>query len=131
MKFTLPAGNATEVGFSNSFVFALNLSLDLPVNLPKFFKVKPYFDLGYFKDTRPASLRSTTNTLMSGGIQWDLFGDAVSIYVPVYFSGKPLDEDPNSFKALMSKRGSFLDRITFSLNLKELNPRKLIRSIAN
>ncbi len=124
MKFTLPAGNATEVGFSNSFVLALNISLDLPVNLPKFFKVKPYFDLGYFKDTRPVSLRSATNTLMSGGIQWDLFGDAVSIYVPVYFSGKPLDEDPNSFKALMSKRGGFLDRITFSLNLKELNPRK-------
>ncbi len=131
MKFTLPAGNTTEVGFSNNFVFALNLSLDLPVNLPKFFKVKPYFDLGYFKDTRPASLRSATNTLMSGGIQWDLFGDAVSIYVPVYFSGKPLDEDPNSFKALMSKRGGFLDRITFSLNLKELNPRKLIRNVAN
>ena len=128
MKFTLPAGNPTEVGFSNSFVFALNLSLDLPVNLPRFFKIKPYFDLGYFNDTRPASLRSATKTLMSGGIQWDIFGDALSIYVPVYFSGKPLDEDPNSFKALMSKRGGFLDRITFSLNLKTLNPRKLIRN---
>ncbi len=131
MKFTLPAGNPTEVGFSNSFVFALNLSLDLPVNLPRFFRVKPYFDLGYFNDTRPASLRSATKTLMSGGIQWDIFGDALSIYVPVYFSGKPIDEDPNSFKALMSKRGGFLDRITFSLNLNALNPRKLIRNAVN
>lgn len=131
MKFTLPAGNATEVGFSNSFVASLNLSLDLPVNLPRFFRLKPYFDLGYFKDTRPASLRSATNTLMSGGVQWSILGDALSIYVPVYFSGKPLEEDPNSFRALMSKRGGFLDRITFSLNLKELNPRELIRSIAN
>ena len=128
MKFTLPAGNPTEVGFSNSFVLALNLSLDLPVNLPHFLKLKPYFDIGYFDDTRPASLRSATKTLMSGGIQWDIFGDVLSIYVPVYFSGKPLDEDPNSFKALMSKRGGFLDRITFSLNLKTLNPRKLIRN---
>ena len=131
MKFTLPAGSTTEVGFSNSFVFALNLSLDLPVNLPRFFRVKPYFDLGYFNDTRPASLRSATKTLMSGGIQWDIFGDALSIYVPVYFSGKPLDEDPNSFKALMSKRGGFLDRVTFSLNLNALNPRKLIRNAVN
>jgi hypothetical protein len=131
MKFTLPSGNPTEVGFSNSIVAALNLSLDLPVNLPRFFRIKPYFDLGYFKDTRPASLRSATNNLMSGGVQWSLFDDALSIYVPVYFSGKPLEEDPNSFRALMSKRGKFLDRITFSLNLKELNPRKLLRSIAN
>ncbi len=131
MKFALPAGNPTEVGFSNSFVGALNLSLDLPVNLPSYFKIKPYFDLGYFKDTRPASLRSATNTLMSGGVQWSLFGDALSIYLPVYFSGKPLTEDPNSFRALMQKRGSFLNRITFSLNLRELHPNKLIRSIAN
>jgi hypothetical protein len=131
MKFTLPAGNPTEVGFSNSFVGSLNLSLDLPVNLPAFFKIKPYFDLGYFKDTRPVSLRSATNTLMSGGVQWSIFGDALSIYVPVYFSGKPLEEDPNSFRALMSKRGKFLERITFSMNLKELNPKKLIRGIAN
>ncbi|MBL7815774.1 MAG: M1 family metallopeptidase [Saprospiraceae bacterium] len=130
MKFALPAGNPTEVGFSNSFVASLNLSLDLPVNLPSFLKLKPYFDLGYFDDTRPTSLRSATKTLMSGGIQWSLLGDAVSIYVPVYFSGKPLEEDPNSFKALMSKR-TFLERITFSLNLKELNPRKQIRRLAN
>ena len=131
MKFTLPAGNATEVGFSNSFVLALNLSLDLPVTLPQFFRIKPYFDLGYFDDTRPASLRSATKMFASGGVQWSIFGDAMSIYVPFYFSGKSLEEDPNSFRALMSKRGGFLDRITFSLNLKELNPRKLIRQIAN
>lgn len=131
MKFTLPAGNATEVGFSNSFVVALNLSLDLPVNLPKFFRIKPYFDIGYFDDTRPASLRSATKFLASGGVQWSILGDAVSIYIPVYYSGKPLEEDPNSFRALMSKRGGFLDRITFSLKLTELNPSKLIRQIAN
>ena len=134
MKFTLPGGdiaNITQVGFSNSFIASLNLSLDLPVNLPRFFKIKPYFDIGYLDDTSPVGQRTGTNMLASGGVQWSLFGDAFSIYIPVYFSGKPLEEDPNSFKALMSKRGGFLDRITFSLKVSELNPRKLVRLIAN
>jgi hypothetical protein len=129
MKFTLPEGNPFEVGFSNSMIASLNLSFDLPVSLPRFLKIKPYFDLGYFQDTRPESLRANANKLASGGIQWQPFGDVLNIYVPLYFSGKPLEEDPNSFRAYMSKNGDFFQRITFSLDLKSLNPKTLIHRL--
>jgi Peptidase family M1 domain len=119
MKFVLPAGATTRLGFSNSFVASLNLKLDLPVNLPRFLQLKPYFDIGIFADKR--ALPSDQTLLMSGGIAWELFGDAAAIYFPVYFNGN--SDDPNSFNATAkTQRGSYKDRITFSLDLRKLNP---------
>lgn len=119
MKFVLPAGATTRLGFSNSFVAALNLKMDLPVNLPRFLQLKPYFDIGYFADKR--ALPSDQTLLMSGGIAWELFGDAAAIYFPLYFNGS--SDDPNSFNAsAVAQRGKYAERITFSLDLKEFNP---------
>ena len=115
MKFALPSGSRTELGLSNKVVAALNLKIDLPVNLPRFLQLKPYFDVGYF------SSKSSQELLMSGGIAWELFGEAAAIYFPVYFNGE--SEDPNSFRSYAtSLRGNYRDRITFSLNLKKVNP---------
>ena len=119
MKFILPAGATTRLGFSNSFVAALNLKMDLPINLPRFLQLKPYFDIGYFADKR--ALASDQTLLMSGGIAWELFGDAAAIYFPVYFNGS--SDDPNSFNtSATSQRGKYQDRITFSLDLRKFNP---------
>ena len=126
MKFNLPEGSGTEVGFSNSFVASMNLKLDLPVDLPKFFRIKPYLDFGYFDDKRPESLRSTDLLLISGGLAWEL-GDYFGIYVPIYFSGSA--DDPNSFKSLVNRRGDFLSRVTFNLNLNQLNVLKIIKNL--
>jgi Peptidase family M1 domain len=119
MKFVLPAGATTRLGFSNSLVGALNLKMDLPVNLPRFLQLKPYFDIGYFADKR--ALPSDQTLLMSGGIAWELFGDAAAIYFPVYFNGS--SDDPNSFySTAVTQRGNYRDRITFSLDLRKINP---------
>jgi Peptidase family M1 domain len=130
-KFVPPQGSRFAVGFSNDFVAALNLKLDLPVSLPAFLQLKPYFDMGYFKDRRSQAERASTNFLASGGIAWELMGGAVQIYAPLYFSGKSADEDPNSFRALMTRRGKFHERMTFSLDLKRVNPRKFLNNIQN
>jgi hypothetical protein len=128
MKFVLPAGATTRLGFSNSFVAALNLKMDLPVNLPRFLQLKPYFDIGYFADKR--ALPSDQTLLMSGGIAWELFGDAAAIYFPVYFNGS--SDDPNSFNAAaVSQRGNYKDRITFSLDLRKFNPLAWMKGLFN
>ena len=126
MKYNLPEGSGTEVGFSNSFVASMNLKLDLPVDLPQFFMIKPYLDFGYFDDKRPESLRSTDLLLVSGGLAWEL-GDYFGIYVPIYFSGS--EDNPNSFKSLVNRRGNFLSRVTFNLNLNQLNVLKIIKNL--
>lgn len=126
MKFVLPKGATTSLGFSNKFVASLNLKMDLPVNLPRFLQLKPYFDIGYFKDQRP--LPSDQTTLMSGGIAWELFGEAAAIYFPVYFNGQ--SEDPNSFRSTaVTQRGKYVERITFSLDLKKLNVLNIMKNL--
>ena len=119
MKFVMPSGNWNKLGISNDFVASLNLKIDLPVNLPRFLQLKPYFDIGYFTDKRLADAADQT-LLMSGGIAWELFGEAVAIYFPVYFNGS---DEPNNFKSYtITQRGNYRERITFSLNLKKVNP---------
>jgi hypothetical protein len=126
MKFVLPTGSTSKLGYSNSFVASLNMKIDLPVNLPRFLQLKPYFDIGYFADKR--ALPSDQTLLMSGGIAWELLGDAVAIYFPVYFNGS--SEDPNSFySSAVTQRGNYRDRITFSVDLKKLNPLAWMKAV--
>jgi hypothetical protein len=125
MKFRLPANQTTSLGFSNRFVAALNLSTDLPLPLPDLFNVKPYFDLGYYAQPRQSGVPQTNSTLMNGGLELNI-GNIASIYFPVYFSGKPFAEDPNSLRALMSNL-RYAERMTFSLRLKDLNLLKILQ----
>ena len=124
LKYALPEGDETRIGYSNNFIASLNLKAHLPVKLP--LDIKPYFDIGYFSDTRPGGERTTSQWLMSGGLSWEL-SDYFGIYVPLYFSGK--STDPNSLHSIMTRRGGFLSRVTFSVNLKKLDLRRMIKAI--
>ncbi len=128
MKIILPQGSETAIGFSNNFVGALNLKFDMPVDLPLGLKLRPYLDLGYFDDTRPEGIRSSTTFLASGGLSLEI-GDYFGIYMPLYFSGS--EDDPNSLKSLVKQRGDFASRISFNLNLKALNPLKFIKTVVD
>ncbi len=125
LKFALPEGEETRIGYSNNFVSSLNLKTQLPFKLP--LDIKPYFDVGYFSDTRPGGERTTSQWLMSGGLSWEL-NDYFGIYVPLYFSGKK--DDPNSFHSIMTRRNGFLSRITFNLNLRKLDLRRLLDNLS-
>ncbi|MDZ7876344.1 MAG: M1 family metallopeptidase [Saprospiraceae bacterium] len=128
MKYVLASGSATQLGASNDFVAALNFKMDLPVKLPQFLQLKPYFDMGYFTDKR--AVASDQKLLMSGGIAWEIFGDAAAIYFPVYFNGA--SDDPNSLHAYaVTQRGKYINRVTFSLNLKKMNPLGLMKGVLN
>jgi hypothetical protein len=128
MKYVLASGTSTKLGVSNDFVAALNLKMDLPVNLPQFLQLKPYFDMGYFTDKR--AIASDQKLLISGGIAWEILGDAAAIYFPVYFNGQ--SDDPNSFRTYaVAQRGKYRDRITFSLDLKKANPLAWMKGLLN
>ena len=124
LKFALPEGEEKNIGYSNNFVAAVNMKAQLPFKLP--LDIKPYFDFGFFSDTRPGGERSTSQWLASGGLCWEV-NDYLGIYAPFYFSGK--SSDPNSFRSIMMRKGDFLSRITFSLNIKKLDLRRLINNL--
>ncbi len=124
LKFALPQNDETRIGYSNNFVASLNLKAQLPVKLP--LDIKPYFDIGFFSDTRPGGERTTSQWLMSGGLSWEL-NEYLGIYVPFYFSGK--QDDPNSFHSIMTRRGGFLSRITFNLNLRKLDLMHILKNM--
>ena len=124
LKFALPAGETSRTGYSNNFIAALNLKTQLPLKFD--LGIKPYFDIGFFSDTRPGGERTKSQWLASGGVAWE-FEDYFGIYLPLYFSGEKTD--PNSFYSIMTRRGGFLSRMTFSINLKKLNVLQLLKKV--
>ena len=124
LKFALPAGEGSRVGYSNNFITSLNLKTQLPLKYD--LGIKPYFDIGFFSDTRPGGERTKSQWLASGGVAWE-FEDYFGIYLPLYFSGEKID--PNSFHNIMTRRGGFLSRMTFSLNLKKLNILQFLKKV--
>jgi hypothetical protein len=124
LKFALPTGETSRVGYSNNFIASLNLKSQLPLKYD--IGIKPYFDIGFFSDTRPGGERTKSQWLASGGIAWE-FEDYFGIYCPVYFSGDKTD--PNSFYSIMSRRGGYFSRMTFSINLKKLNVFQLLKKV--
>jgi hypothetical protein len=124
LKFALPKGETTRVGYSNNFIAALNLKTQLPLKWD--IGLKPYFDIGFFSDTRPGGERTKSQWLASGGLAWE-YEDYFGIYLPFYFSG--VKTDPNSFHCIMTRRDGFLSRMTFSFNLKKLNILQLLKKV--
>ena len=120
MKFLLPTGSSTTLGFSNDFIFSVNAKADLPVDLPKFFNIRPYFDFGYFADNRNASIRNSATWLASGGLSWEI-GDVLGVYVPLFYSGGSCADNPNGLNCLMQQRSGILDKVMFNLNIKTFN----------
>ena len=115
-------------GSSNSFIFSINLTSDIPIKFPirsQFIKLKPFLDLGYYNNTAPSvTINSISDEIFfSGGLMIDLWNGAAGIYLPLIAS-QNLDQKINTFS-----RGSFLNRLTFSLNLNRFHIEKLSQAI--
>jgi hypothetical protein len=122
MHFAINPDYARDGYFTNDMLATLSLKSDLP-NLPSWLPLKPYMDFGYISDKRPSAQKLSESFIMSAGLALE-WGDYLGIYMPLYFSGKK--DDPNSFKNKATAR-AFTERIVFNLNLKKLNPIKLLR----
>ncbi len=98
----------TNLGNTNSFLAALNLSSDLPIKYIGNI-LRPYFDVAAVNDN--LSSDSELNTYFSGGIQLRVLPEFLSIYFPIIHS----KEIRQIYK---DNGGSYFDQVCFSLNLK-------------
>lgn len=107
-------------GYSNDWMLGINLISDLPINLPKPFHLKPYIDAAFWG--KPKDKTSTEMDLMySGGIQLSLG------FMQINF---PLVNDKELNDLLKQRKdGSYLGRITYSINFNLLSPKKLAETI--
>ena len=104
-------------GHSNDWMLGINLAADLPIKLPKFMELAPYFDVAFFG--APKTNQSTQMKKMySAGVQLKLT-PILKINFP-FFNNKELN-------TLLKQRenGSYLGRMTFQLAMnKVISPRK-------
>lgn len=115
-KNYLGSSYAMVTGNSNSFLGAINLSLDLPV-IGKKFPLKPYVDLGIYDDATPSGTGSTF--LYSGGIQLGRDKWPVAIYLPLFGS----EEIMNIHK----EQGNLWKRLSFRMSLENFGVSEKLR----
>ena len=118
-------GSAYSLGQSNNFIVALNLKSDLPIKLPRFLPLKPYFDIGYFDNAQPTGSDDTfkDQLLWSGGLMLDYGNGAFGIYFPLFNS-------ENITSIYKQRSSSYTSRISFSFDLHKLNPYTIINNVS-
>ncbi len=111
--------NSQPIGLSNNYMAAANFSVDLPFKWTTFIPIKPYFDAGIysFKPTSEEAFRS--EVIYSGGIMLD-FQRVVNVYLPLFSS-------ENLANVTGEGSGNLWSRISFNIDLHELNPHRLKR----
>lgn len=115
-KNYLGASYAMVTGNSNSFLGAVNLSLDLPV-IGKKVPIKPYFDLGIYDDATPTG--SGIKFLYSGGIQLGRDHWPVALYLPLFGSGDIMN--------IHKERGNLWKRLSFKMALENFGVSEKLR----
>jgi hypothetical protein len=118
--FKTPIGNTSGLGRSNSFIFAANFKVDLPRDAILGIPLKPYLDIGYFNDSRSFIDDPTFSDqfLWNGGLMLDLFDERLAVYFPLISSKNIADQ--------LELRGNYFTRIGFQLDLRRMNPWKLL-----
>lgn len=113
--------NAQFAGASNRAIFALNLKSDLPFRIPVVKNtVKTYVDFGFA--SRPSGVRAE-EIFWSGGLALSFFQEHLNFYFPLVNSSNLRD----LYKK--SDGGSFFGRVSWSLDLSELEPVSLMTKL--
>ncbi len=116
--FKTPIGSAFGYGSSNNLAMAANISFDLPI-LPDWMFLRGYFDIGSFStyesisQDKPELKEFRNNVMYNAGLSFNA-KDLFAIHIPFIFS----EELGNLYKG---QHQSFLNRISFSLNLHKLD----------
>jgi hypothetical protein len=108
-------------GKSANWVSALNFNTTLPANLFPFpLPIRIFFDLGTYAEAWQNN-PPTSRFLYTGGIQLSLFRNLLNIYAPLFYS--------NDFNPALEST-SFGKKITFSIDIQNINYHQLIRKAA-
>lgn len=121
LKFRIDAFDYVQ-GKSANWVSSLNFTTSLPSNLFPFpVPIRLFFDVGTYAEAWQNN-PPTSRFLYTGGIQLSLLRNVLNIYAPIIYSSDFND-------ALGST--SFGRKITFSIDIQNINYKKLIRKAAD
>lgn len=110
---------ANQLGLSSSWLGAINLSSDLPINrLP----LKVFFDIMTFTGARSAN-PTGAQFLWDAGFQINL-GQAASIYIPVVYS-----KDYRDYLRSVFSKNTFWHSISFSIHFTEIKWSRPLESL--
>ena len=108
-------------GKSASWVSSLNFNTSLPAKLFPFpIPVRLFFDVGTYSEAWQNN-PPTSHFLYTGGVQLSLFGNLLNIYAPLIYS--------SDFKDVLGGV-SFGRKITFSIDIQNINYKKMIGKLA-
>jgi hypothetical protein len=109
-------------GRSANWVSSLNFNTSLPAGLFPFpVPLRIFFDVGTYAEAWQNN-PLTSHFLYTGGIQLSLFRNLLNIYAPLIYS--------NDFNDAL-RTTSFGRKITFSIDIQNINYKKIIRKLAD
>ena len=117
---------SSKVGKSDNWLAAMNFTTDIPaaVNpfsvLPFRLPVKLFLDIGTFPEAWKQNAE-TGRFVYDAGVQLSLFKNVLNVYVPLLFS----KVYKNYYKSVLTKN-SFTQKIAFSIDLQNINLKKII-----
>jgi len=116
-------------GRSSTFLIALNLKSDLPMNLPLNLPLKPYFDIGFLNNA--GTMETEKYELMYNfGIALELGDGLLGLYLPIFSDPCNGTDDLACTRNKLAERGNYLNRIGFTVNLNGLNPFEFLRGVS-
>jgi hypothetical protein len=115
--FKTPVSPAFNLGKSNNYILALNLSADLPFGAQ--WPIRPYLDLGYFDNAMPTAQGATFKDqfLWSGGLALEVLDSRFGLYFPLINSKNIQDR--------LLENGNYWKRISFRFDLYGEKPRDI------
>jgi len=116
--FKTAVSSAYNMGQSNKYVASMNLKADLPFDIPVLNSFKPFVDLGVYGYLPTISDGYENKFLYSAGIMFESYEGVFNLYLPLFNS----EEITNIYK----EDGKFINRISFSMNLKLFDITKLL-----
>jgi hypothetical protein len=117
-KLNIPASERNNIGGSNKFAMAINLSADLP--LRKKLPIRPYLDLGYFSKESITNV-PIDNFIYSGGLTLVILKGAIEINLPMVQSKSITDIQKSA------GMNNIFQRATFLLDINALEGKSLLK----
>lgn len=115
-KAAIPRSFANVIGNSNDAIFSLNVSSDIPGNIPIVRQIMPFLDVGYFSDKQPShDVELKDQLLWSAGLSLIVVEDILEIHFPLFQSQSITDVFEQSGQS------NFWRKTTFMIDLKALN----------
>jgi hypothetical protein len=111
-------------GRSDNWVTAVNFNSTLPPNIiPPIFPLKIFLDIGTYANAWGNNPEISGKFLYVSGLQLSLFKNLLNIYAPLFYSS----DFANALKSVPGQN-SFWEKLSFSLDIQNINLKKIFRT---